>query len=117
MPSSVPAREDVRSPLLTENSRRSGEVWEDATAIARQSDKEGESKSSWYLFLLTLSIGGLQIVWSVELSNGSPYLLSLGMSKSLLAFVWIAGTLTGTLFTYVGIAVTLSGAWESESLL
>ncbi|KMU76221.1 alpha-glucoside transporter [Coccidioides immitis RMSCC 3703] len=104
MPSSVPAREDVRSPLLTENSRRSGEVWEDATAIARQSDKEGESKSSWYLFLLTLSIGGLQIVWSVELSNGSPYLLSLGMSKSLLAFVWIAGPLTGTLVQpYVGI--------------
>lgn len=72
----------------------------------------------------------LQIVWSVELSNGSvsskstispltygrtslangasipvqPYLLSLGMSKSLLAFVWIAGPLTGTLVQpYIGI--------------
>ncbi|OJD09633.1 hypothetical protein AJ78_09003 [Emergomyces pasteurianus Ep9510] len=46
----------------------------------------------------------LQIVWSVELSNGSPYLLSLGMNKSLLAFVWIAGPLTGTLVQpYVGI--------------
>ena len=76
----------------------------------------------------------LQIVWSVEMSNGSvsglhhfpylsrpyvassswlangltvpmqPYLLSLGMSKSLLAFVWIAGPLTGTLVQpYVGI--------------
>ncbi|KAE8355524.1 Sodium/hydrogen exchanger family-domain-containing protein [Aspergillus coremiiformis] len=63
-----------------------------------------ETKSSWYLFLLTLSIGGLQIVWSVELSNGSPYLLSLGMSKALLAFVWIAGPLTGTLVQpYIGI--------------
>ncbi|KAI9729986.1 MAG: hypothetical protein M1834_006184 [Cirrosporium novae-zelandiae] len=63
-----------------------------------------ESKSSWYLFLLTLSIGGLQIVWSVEMSNGSPYLLSLGMNKSLLAFVWIAGPLSGTLVQpYVGI--------------
>ena len=63
-----------------------------------------ESKSSWYLFLLTLSIGGLQIVWSVEISNGSPYLLSLGMSKSLLAFVWIAGPLSGALVQpYVGI--------------
>ncbi|KAJ5104989.1 hypothetical protein NUU61_002336 [Penicillium alfredii] len=62
------------------------------------------SKSGWYLFLLTLSIGGLQIVWSVELSNGSPFLLSLGMSKSLLAFVWIAGPLTGTLVQpYIGI--------------
>ena len=63
-----------------------------------------ESKSWWYLFLLTLSIGGLQIVWSVEFSNGSPYLLSLGMSKSLLAFVWIAGPLSGVLVQpYVGI--------------
>ena len=63
-----------------------------------------ESRSSWYLFLLVLSIGGLQIVWSVELSNGSPYLLSLGMSKSLLAFVWIAGPLSGALVQpYVGI--------------
>ncbi|PWY70211.1 hypothetical protein BO70DRAFT_343714 [Aspergillus heteromorphus CBS 117.55] len=63
-----------------------------------------ETKSSWYLFLLTLSIGGLQVVWSTELSNGSPYLLSLGMSKALLAFVWIAGPLTGTLVQpYIGI--------------
>ncbi|MCJ1482930.1 hypothetical protein MMC06_003096 [Schaereria dolodes] len=63
-----------------------------------------ESKSVWYLFLLTLSIGGLQIAWAVELSNGSPYLLSLGMNKSLLAFVWIAGPLSGTLVQpYVGI--------------
>lgn len=63
-----------------------------------------ETKSSWYLFLLTLAIAGLQIGWSVELSNGSPYLLGLGISKSLLAIVWIAGPLSGTLVQpYVGI--------------
>ncbi|KAL4883275.1 hypothetical protein BJY04DRAFT_185199 [Aspergillus karnatakaensis] len=62
------------------------------------------TKSSWYLLLLTLSIGGLQVVWSVELSSGSPFLLSLGMSKALLAFVWIAGPITGTLVQpYIGI--------------
>ncbi|KIY00139.1 uncharacterized protein Z520_03824 [Fonsecaea multimorphosa CBS 102226] len=63
-----------------------------------------ESKSAVYLCFLTFCIGGLQIVWSVELSNGSPYLLSLGMSKALLAFVWLAGPLTGVLVQpYVGI--------------
>ncbi|RDW78792.1 putative sucrose transporter [Aspergillus mulundensis] len=68
------------------------------------SPERPETKSSWYLFLLTLSIGGLQVVWSVELSSGSPYLLSLGMSKALLAFVWIAGPITGTLVQpYIGI--------------
>lgn len=62
-----------------------------------------ETKSSWYLILLTLGIGGLQIVWSVELSHGSPFLLSLGMSKSLLAFVWLAGPMTGVLVQpYIG---------------
>ncbi|MCJ1361426.1 hypothetical protein MMC16_000526 [Acarospora aff. strigata] len=67
-------------------------------------DDGQQTKSTWYLFLLTLSIGGLQIAWSVELSHGSPYLLSLGMNKSLLAFVWIAGPLSGTLVQpYVGI--------------
>ena len=63
-----------------------------------------ENKSSLYLILLTTCIAGLQILWSVELSNGSPYLLSLGMSKSLLAFVWLAGPLTGVLVQpYIGI--------------
>ncbi|GLI79749.1 hypothetical protein PoHVEF18_008090 [Penicillium ochrochloron] len=67
-------------------------------------DLDDSSKSEWYLFLLTISIGGLQVVWSVELSNGSPFLLSLGMSKALLAFVWIAGPVTGTLVQpYIGI--------------
>ena len=63
-----------------------------------------ESKSTLYLILLTLAIGGLQIVWSVELSNGSPFLLSLGMSKALVAFVWVAGPVTGVLVQpYIGL--------------
>ncbi|PHH63030.1 hypothetical protein CDD81_6361 [Ophiocordyceps australis] len=67
-------------------------------------DKWQTSKSSWHLLMLALGIGGLQIAWSVELSNGSPYLLSLGLSKSLMALVWMAGPLTGTLVVpYVGI--------------
>ncbi|KAI1877884.1 uncharacterized protein JN550_000066 [Neoarthrinium moseri] len=69
-----------------------------------QTEDDGQStKSLWYIILLTISIGGLQIAWSVELSNGSPYLLSLGLSKSLMALVWIAGPLSGTLVQpYVG---------------
>lgn len=59
---------------------------------------------TWTLFLPLTSYCSLQIAWAVELSNGSPYLLSLGISKSFLAFVWIAGPLSGTLVQpYVGI--------------
>lgn len=69
-----------------------------------QAFDEQETKSVGFLILLTLGIGGLQLAWSAELSNGSPYLLSLGLSKSLMALVWIAGPLTGTLVQpYIGI--------------
>ncbi|KAF2841419.1 hypothetical protein M501DRAFT_921053, partial [Patellaria atrata CBS 101060] len=67
-------------------------------------DTKEETKSVWYLILLTITGGGLQISWSVETSNFSPYLLSLGLSKSLLALVWIAGPLSGVLVQpYVGL--------------
>lgn len=36
------------------------------------------------------------MAWASELSNGSPYLLSLGLSKSHLSLAWVAGPLTGT---------------------
>ncbi|KAI9791988.1 MAG: hypothetical protein M1816_003257 [Peltula sp. TS41687] len=66
--------------------------------------EQEESMSTLYLVLLTLGMAGLQISWTVELSNGTPYLLSLGISKSLMALVWIAGPLSGTLVQpYVGI--------------
>lgn len=67
-------------------------------------DPSQETKGLWYMVMLTIGLAGLQIAWSVELSNGSPYLLSLGLSKSLMALVWIAGPLTGTLVVpYVGV--------------
>ncbi|KAL0930985.1 sucrose transporter [Colletotrichum truncatum] len=90
-----------RSPLLSSNSDDDG--FADGNTVMDEQDDLQQTKSVWYLILLTISIGGLQIAWSVELSNGSPYLLSLGLSKSLMALVWIAGPLTGTLVQpYVG---------------
>jgi len=94
-----------QSPLLRGSDHDGDEDEDDAfKAISPLTDedrwvsKEGEeSKSSWYMFLLTLGGLGLQIGWSVEMSNGSPYLLSLGISKTLLALVWIAGPLSGVL--------------------
>ncbi|KAM0434487.1 hypothetical protein ACHAPT_003583 [Fusarium lateritium] len=91
-----------QSPLLSSNSSADGDALLGRNAN-NDTDDGQSTKSVWYLILLTISIGGLQIAWSVELSNGSPYLLSLGLSKSLMALVWIAGPLTGTLVQpYVG---------------
>jgi solute carrier family 45 protein 1/2/4 len=85
------------SPIKTVSELGSiGEDWEDGSSQ--------ETKSAWYMFLLTVAGFGLQMGWSVEMSNGSPYLLSLGLSKTVLAFVWIAGPLSGVLAQpYVGI--------------
>ncbi|KAJ2365694.1 hypothetical protein H4S02_010626, partial [Coemansia sp. RSA 2611] len=44
---------------------------------------------------LTVALGGLQFVWSVETGFGSLYLLSLGMKKSHVSLVWLAGPLSG----------------------
>ncbi|KAJ2159968.1 hypothetical protein GGF46_002632 [Coemansia sp. RSA 552] len=44
---------------------------------------------------LTLAIAGLQFAWSLETGFGSPYLLSLGLKKSLVSLVWLAGPLSG----------------------
>ncbi|EGS20883.1 uncharacterized protein CTHT_0027210 [Thermochaetoides thermophila DSM 1495] len=92
-----------QSPLLSPSSSHGDDDPLHPHAAHNDMEESQKSKSLWYLILLTIGIGGLQIAWSVELSNGSPYLLSLGMSKSLVALVWIAGPLSGTLVQpYVG---------------
>ncbi|KAF9310663.1 hypothetical protein BG003_008301 [Podila horticola] len=37
---------------------------------------------------------GLQFTWSVEMAYGTPFLLQLGLSKSLMSLVWLAGPLS-----------------------
>ncbi|KAI9229419.1 MAG: sugar transporter [Piptocephalis tieghemiana] len=44
---------------------------------------------------LTICLAGLQLTWTVELAYGSPYLISLGLSKAVLSLVWLAGPLSG----------------------
>ncbi|KAI5868139.1 major facilitator superfamily domain-containing protein [Durotheca rogersii] len=89
------------SPLLSPTAAAHDDLFE--RAEDSEHDRFQATKSIWYLLLLTVSIGGLQVAWAVELSNGTPYLLSLGLSKSLMALVWVAGPITGTLVQpYVG---------------
>lgn len=49
------------------------------------------------MILLTFSLIGLQLTWGLESTYCTPYLLSLGMSKSTTSAVWIAGPLSGLL--------------------
>jgi solute carrier family 45, member 1/2/4 len=47
------------------------------------------------LLLLTLSLIGIQFTWGVEMTYCTPYLLSLGLTKSKTSLVWVAGPLSG----------------------
>lgn len=54
-------------------------------------------RSPKYIIILTLIVGALQLAWSTEFSEATPFLLSLGISKKVLSLVWLAGPLSGTL--------------------
>ncbi|WFC99843.1 hypothetical protein MYAM1_002589 [Malassezia yamatoensis] len=55
-----------------------------------------ERGARWLRFAtLTSSLAGSQIIWSLEIAYGTPYLLSIGLSKQATGLVWIAGPLSG----------------------
>ncbi|CEH13332.1 Sucrose transporter and related proteins [Ceraceosorus bombacis] len=47
------------------------------------------------LAILTAAVAGAQMAWCLELAFGTPYLLSLGLSKSSTSLVWLAGPVSG----------------------
>ncbi|KAF4549372.1 General alpha-glucoside permease-like protein 2 [Elsinoe fawcettii] len=53
------------------------------------------STESIRMALLTFSLVGLQFTWGMEMTYCTPYLLQLGLTKSKLSLVWIAGPLSG----------------------
>ena len=54
-------------------------------------------RSTIYMIYLSLIMAGIQFSWSVELAYISPYLLSLGLPKSTLSLVWVAGPVSGVI--------------------
>ncbi|KAJ6597805.1 major facilitator superfamily domain-containing protein [Mycena vulgaris] len=72
-----------------------------AESHTRHASKTGASRirgPRWaQLPTLTIGLFGVQILWSVEMTYASPYLLSLGLTKSNMAIVFLAGPLSGFL--------------------
>ncbi|KAL4247774.1 MFS transporter superfamily protein [Abortiporus biennis] len=44
---------------------------------------------------ITIGLLGVQVLWSVEIAYGQPYLISLGLSKSAVSMVFLAGPISG----------------------
>lgn len=81
-------------PLVNSNSNSS---MSSLASLSDIQDAINPHRSLFYIVLLTIIIGGLQLSWCTEFSEGTPFLLSLGISKHTLALVWIAGPLSGSL--------------------
>ncbi|KAI0322524.1 MFS general substrate transporter [Amylostereum chailletii] len=59
-------------------------------------DKPGKRRLTLLdLFNLSVSMGGAQVAWTVELGYGTPFLLSLGLSEQMTSLVWLAGPISG----------------------
>lgn len=54
----------------------------------------GSSPTVQYV-LVTISLAGLQFVWSIEQAYINVYLLELGITKSSLSLIWLAGPICG----------------------
>ncbi|CAG8971316.1 hypothetical protein HYALB_00001485 [Hymenoscyphus albidus] len=67
----------------------------DDDQLSDDEDCQPRCLNSWQLFCLTISMGGLQTIWTSIMSQGSPYLSSLGMSPALISLVWLSGPISG----------------------
>ncbi|KAK8861283.1 hypothetical protein IAR55_002102 [Kwoniella newhampshirensis] len=86
---SAPGQSSDRSRSRSRSRTRDGQ---DAN---KKVDKGKDRLSTWKMMALTVSMGGSQIAWTVELGYGTPYLLSLGLSEQLTSLVWLAGPISG----------------------
>ncbi|KAF7865923.1 hypothetical protein EAF04_006087 [Stromatinia cepivora] len=77
------------------------------TSLLRESDereKDAAEVGTLYLICLAISTGGLQVIWTAIMSQGSPYLVSLSVPSYLISLVWLAGPLSGAIVQpYIGI--------------
>ncbi|OJD34162.1 sucrose transporter [Diplodia corticola] len=51
----------------------------------------------WQILVLALPNLGIQMLWLVVMSYGTPHMAGLGMPTSLTALIWLSGPLSGTL--------------------
>ncbi|KAK0121191.1 hypothetical protein ONS96_011370 [Cadophora gregata f. sp. sojae] len=88
-------RESVDIPLDQSLLSRDSEDAADYSADDGFLDVDKATLSQFSIFMLTTGLGGLQLIFATEYSCGTPYLLSLGLTKSAVSLIWISGPLAG----------------------
>ncbi|KAL3421009.1 general alpha-glucoside permease [Phlyctema vagabunda] len=97
-------RED--EPLITEDSDGDNESVSSVQPlnVAVQQDVRDQEISTGRMMILTIGAIGLQSIWSVVMSNGTPYFIYIGLSPTVISLVWLAGPIAGTTYQpYIGV--------------
>ncbi|KAJ3716334.1 hypothetical protein DFJ43DRAFT_1006864 [Lentinula guzmanii] len=109
-PSSRRRESDSSNVLRDEAQTPTAITEQDTTMTGKSKALKKKRLSFWDLITLSISMLGAQIVWTVELGYGTPFLLSLGISEQLTALVWLAGPISGLIAQPVIGAVSDSSA-------
>ncbi|RFU28971.1 hypothetical protein B7463_g7361, partial [Scytalidium lignicola] len=71
--------------------------------LTMQIQNDDESISTGRLVVLTIWAIGLQTIWSVVMSHGTPYFTHIGISPAGISLIWMASPITSALFQpYIG---------------
>ncbi|KAF8341364.1 major facilitator superfamily domain-containing protein [Cantharellus anzutake] len=99
-----PEVEEFRAPLHIPGTPTPSELSEDedgpSAALAKRRGSVNERAlkkhmTTMDLFALSISMAGAQIIWTMELGWGTPFLLDMGLSESATSLVWLAGPISG----------------------
>ncbi|KAI0324961.1 MFS general substrate transporter [Cubamyces sp. BRFM 1775] len=98
-----PIRPSERGRRASQKSQRERDAQDSPAPAGRQNGKSGDAAaasgkkrmSTLDLINLSISMGGSQVAWTVELGYGTPFLLDLGLSEQLTSLVWLAGPISG----------------------
>ncbi|EMD66837.1 hypothetical protein COCSADRAFT_169724 [Bipolaris sorokiniana ND90Pr] len=68
-----------------------------SSTIFECSEDRTPSTSIWRLLALTLPNFGIQVLWLIIMSYGTPYMTGLGIPNSITTLVWVSGPLSGAI--------------------
>ncbi|GAA6018292.1 hypothetical protein JCM10207_000793 [Rhodosporidiobolus poonsookiae] len=93
-----PSPSPASPPLNATRRTRAAEPDNDRDGSTQPSSRSAKSEvTTMDLVKMTVGIAGAQLAWTVEMAYGTPYLLSLGLTKQGTSLVWMAGPLSGLL--------------------
>ncbi|KAI1513257.1 sucrose transporter [Pyrenophora tritici-repentis] len=88
---------DVEMEASSSRSSRSSSSINSSDVTLDYYEERTPSISRWRLLVLTLPNFGIQVLWLIMMSYGTPYMTTLGIPNSITTLVWLSGPVSGAL--------------------